>query len=214
MRCVQISLRKSYSIRIFLIPKSIFKVAQKVNAIRTYIFNHIPDRNSLTVVFSVFVTIVYSWTLVTSFWKIPSWIYYIRITDILSIYAYSFVVNFIESIILLCATLSISLFFPVKWWKDKFISRSVVFIASMMGSTMYRISEYLDPNLRDNFVSGQWKWFIVSLALAIVLSWLIPSIKWMRKGIESISERFVGFLYLYLPLTFIALVVIIIRILF
>ena len=83
-----------------------------MQALKRYIVAHFPDQNSIITVYAVCVVFVYSWTLVVSFWKIPSWLYYLGLGDILSIYAYSMSVNFIESAILLGTVLGLSMFLP------------------------------------------------------------------------------------------------------
>ena len=176
------------------------------------LFDRLPDRQSTLSVYAFAVFIVYSWTLFTSFWKIPSWIYYLKLSDLIAIYSYSFLVNFIESGILLGISILLCLVLPQKFWKKGFVSKSVAFIGTLMGSIFYRIIQFIDPNLRREFVSGQQKWILITLTLIIIVILITSCVEWIRIRIEHISERFIVFLYLYLPLTAIALFVIIIRV--
>ena len=64
-------------------------------------FGRLPDSKSILGVYAIIVTLVYSWTLFTSFYKLPSWMFYLTISQILSVYAYSFSIDLLESIIAL-----------------------------------------------------------------------------------------------------------------
>ena len=65
----------------------------------------LPERKNILGVYAVIVTLVYSWTLFTSFYKLPSWMFYLTIWQILSVYAYAFSVNLLESILALTGIL-------------------------------------------------------------------------------------------------------------
>ena len=54
------------------------------------ISERMPDLKNILAVYAFIVTLVYSWTLFTSFYKLPSWLFYLSIGQILSVYAYAF----------------------------------------------------------------------------------------------------------------------------
>lgn len=158
--------------------------------------------------------LVYTWTLYSSFWKLPSWLFFLRIGEILSIYAYAFVVNFLESLLLLFIAFLPTLLLPRSWWADTFIAKGLVLIFVILGSAALHLSLYPTPDTRPEFVSGQFTWWIVTLLFAIILTWAAGSVKWIRSGLEAVADRFVVFLYIYLPLTALAFLIVIVRIFF
>jgi hypothetical protein len=159
-------------------------------------------------------SLVYTWTLYTSFWKLPSWLFFLQVGEILSIYAYAFVVNFLESIVLLLSVLLPAMVLPRSWWTDSFVSRGLALILIILGSAALHMSLYRTPDTRPIFVSGQLMWWLVTVLIAVVLTWAAGRVKWIRGGLETIADRFLVFLYIYLPLTVLALVVVIARIFF
>jgi hypothetical protein len=165
-------------------------------------------------VFAVTMFLVYTWTLYTSFWKLPSWLFFLQVGEILSIYAYAFVVNLIESVLLLLIVLIPAVLLPRRWWTDTFISKSVSLILIILGSALVHMSLYRTPDARPGFVSGQSIWWIGTSLVAVILTWLVGSVNWVRSGLESMAERFIVFLYIYLPLTVLALLIIVARIFF
>jgi hypothetical protein len=158
--------------------------------------------------------LVYTWTMYTSFWKLPSWLFFLKVGEILSIYAYAFVVNFLESLLLLFIVLLPALLLPRSWWTDTFIAKGLVLIFIILGSAALHLSLFRTPDTRPIFVSGQFRWWLVTLLFAIILTWAAGGVTWIRSGLEMIADRFVVFLYIYIPLTVLAFLVVIARIFF
>jgi len=172
----------------------------------------IPDKRNIVTVFAVAMFLVYSWTLFTSFWKLPSWLFFLQFGEILSIYAYAFVVNFLESLLLLVVALLPAVLLPRTWWTDTFIPRGVALILIILGSAILHMSLYATPDTRPAFVGGQLLWWVGTVLLAVLLTWVAGSVKWLRSGLESMADRFMIFFYIYLPLTMIAFLVVVARI--
>ncbi len=175
---------------------------------------HLPNQRNIATVYAVAMFLVYTWTLFVSFWKLPSWLFFLKIGDIISIYSYAFLVNFIESVLLLFIVLLPGIVLPRNWWTDTFISKGFVLILIILGSAILHLSLYRTPDTRPVFVSGQLNWWIATLLIALFLTWLAGKVKWLRQGLENLADRFVVFLYVYLPLTGIALLIVLVRIAF
>ena len=178
----------------------------------TGLSTRIPEKRSIVTVFAVAMFLVYTWTLFISFWKLPSWLFFLRLGEIVSIYAYAFLVNFVESLLLLLLVLLPAILLPRHWWKDVFIARAFVLILVILGSAVLHMTLYRTPDTRDVFVNGQLNWWLGTLGIAIVLTWLVGKVAWLRHGLENVADRFVVFLYAYLPLTLLALFLVLGRI--
>ena len=176
------------------------------------LIQRLPNVQHIWKVFAVIVTIVYSWTLFTSFYKLPSWMFYLTISQIMSIYAYSFSVNLAESILALMGVmfLEFTLFFALKD-QEEFQSRSVIVILVVLISSMLRLALYKTYEDVGAFLSGELLWWVVTLALGLLIAVFAPKIIWVRKILDGIAERATVFLYIYLPLSLISLIVVIAR---
>ena len=172
----------------------------------------IPEKRNIVTVFAVAMFLVYTWTLFTSFWKLPSWLFFLQVGEILSIYAYAFVVNFIESILLLLIALLPAILLPRGWWTDRFIPRGIALILIILGSVTLHMSLYRTPDTRAALINGQFIWWVGTILLAVLLTWIAGSVKWLRSALENMADRFVVFLYIYLPLTVVALLTVVARI--
>jgi hypothetical protein len=156
--------------------------------------------------------LVYSWTLYTSFWKLPSWLFFLQIGEIISIYAYAFVLNFVESILLLLIALVPAVLLPRRWWTEAFIPKGFVLILILLASALLHISLYRTPDTRAILISSQFIWWVFTSLLASILTWLAGRVQWVSSGLESMADRFLIFLYIYLPLTAIGLLIVLARI--
>jgi hypothetical protein len=158
--------------------------------------------------------VVYGWTVYASFWKIPSWLHYLRLNEVFSVYAYSFLVNFAESVLLTLGLVILGFFLAGNLWKDGFLAASVVMLVVIVGSAILHMRVYEDPNLRVGLIKTQKLWWSVTLALAFVASFISTRVVWLRRVLENLADRFVVFLYIYIPLTVLSLGIVIVRIAF
>lgn len=172
----------------------------------------LPGRRNILGVYAVIVLLVYSWTLFTSFYKLPSWMFRLTIGQILSVYAYAFSVDLLESILVLAAVLflDLTLFLALRNMEE-FQSRSVLLVLGVLvvaGSRLILFPGYEDI---DAFLQSESISWGISLPLLFLLSVVGSKIGWVRKGIELVAERASIFLYIYIPLGLISLLVVFIR---
>ena len=172
----------------------------------------LPDAKSIWGVYATIVFLVYSWTLITSFYKLPSWMFYLTIDQILSIYAYSFSVNLLESILFLAGVLSLEFaLFPGMGKNNEFQSRSVLMALIVLASFMLRLILFRLHENPGAFVSGELLWWGVTLPLSLFVAVFGPKINIVKNILEGISDRAVVFLYIYPPLSMLSLIVLLIR---
>jgi hypothetical protein len=169
-----------------------------------------PNKKNILFVYSIIAYIVYSWTLITFFYKLPSWINYLKINEIAVIFAYSMSTDALESllflgeIILLYYLLSPVLFkydFQIHgtWLAISFIGTLMVYFLPFSKS----IQMTIDPGF----------WILFSILFAILFS-IIPShVKFFRTVAIFLSERTTIFLWIFSFLSIISLLVLGIRLL-
>jgi hypothetical protein len=173
--------------------------------------SRIPDKQSIVNVFATAAFIVYGWTIYSSFWKIPSWLFYLRLSEIFSVYAYSFLVNLVESCLLTLAMILLGFFLSGNLWKDGFISAGVVTLIILVGSALIHMRLYENPNLRVEFIHSQLRWWTGTFLMAFVLSFVCVRVSWFKGLLENMADRFVVFLYIYIPLTLLSFGIVLVR---
>jgi hypothetical protein len=175
------------------------------------VLNRLPDSQSIRSVFAVIVTLVYSWTLFVSFHQLPSWLFYLNIGEILSLYAYSFAIDLLDSLLLLVLVLLLEMTVFILANKEKFQSRAITIVVTLLGSLMLRLS--LFPAYEDVgvFVSGELIWWALTFLLGLALILVVQKTGPIRNLLNGFASRAVVFLYIYIPLSFIALVIVVFR---
>lgn len=182
-----------------------------MNRIVPSILNRLPDKAPLLNVYAVVVALGFNWTLMTSFWKIPSWLFYMNLGQVASIYAYTIAFDFIESVLLLAGCVLISLALPAAWWKEKFVSRSVMLLIVVMGSLFLSAFKFRDPDTRQQFVDVQLVWWAVTFGIAFSLAWLAGRARGLGRALENLADRCIIFLFIYMPLTALSILVVLAR---
>ena len=175
------------------------------------LLERLPDRQRILGVYATTVFVIYGWTLWRSFWKVPSWVFFLSIGEILSVYAYAFVVAFLESVLMLSILLLIGFVLPPGWWNDRFASMGMIWLVVVEGSVMLRLYTNRAPEFWDSFLSTQATWWTYTLLLALALTLLAVFVEPFRRGLERVADRFVVFLYLYMPLTVLSFLVVVLR---
>ncbi|MBI5951024.1 MAG: hypothetical protein HY865_05160 [Chloroflexi bacterium] len=172
----------------------------------------LPSRRNILGVYAVIVFLVYSWTLATSFYKLPSWLFYLNIGQVLSIYAYAFSADVLDSVLALAGVLvlDLTLFLALRN-AEEFQSRSIIVVLVALISSAVRIIFFPDYEDISGFLSGELTWWSISLPLGFLAAVGISKIRWARKILDGIAERAVVFLYIYLPLSLVSLLVVLIR---
>jgi len=171
----------------------------------------LPDRRSIIGVYATAVFVIYGWTLLNSFWKVPSWMFFLSIWEILSVYAYTLVVAFAESALVLLVLIFIGIVLPARWWNDRFTSLGAVWLIVVEASVMLRLYTYRTPEVWETFAHHQGWWWAFTFLIATVFSILVFYVQSVQHGLELLADRLVVFLYLYMPLTALSFLVVFLR---
>ena len=168
----------------------------------------IPSWGELAPVYSVIMAFVFTRTLIPFFWKVPSWLYYLPLGKIFVIYAYTVVINFIESVLILSGFAMLSFILPRKLFYERFVSR-----ASILAILGLSFLIYFDNQMTriDVFPRAMVNWLPLVLVGIIVLTYGFDHIKPIRSLVENLADRATVFLYLVLPLSATSLMIVLIR---
>ena len=175
-----------------------------------FILKRIPGRAQIIPVYAVIVQIIFIWTILWFFWKLPSWLYYMNIGEILATLSYIFATNLLESLVVMCAPIVISILLPAKWFRDVFVVRGTALIIPGLGYLMYIAFHFQS---RNEYPAIFFKTWAVSLAFSILFAfvYIAGKINILRKVIEFIADRAIIFLYIFIPLSLISALSILFR---
>ena len=173
----------------------------------------LPSRQQVFPVFSVILFIVFSWTLIREFFQVPSWMKYQSLGDILVITAYILAFALVESLLVLGFLYLLSLVFPVKIFRDKFIAQGCTLVlAAGVGAVL--LQENIDLVYHLKVKELIFYPLVILLGLVILvyaLAFVFDRLSAIPHLITTIADSMTVFAYLYVPLGLIALVVVIVR---
>ncbi len=179
------------------------------DALRT-ILRRIPGWAQIIPVYGVIAIMVYAWTLLWFFWKLPSWLDFLRPGEILTTLAYSLATNFAESLIVLCAPLLLALLLPKKWFHDVFVARGAAMSIIGLGCLMLLAQQFDNKNEYPTFSLHSWTVLLILIGIG-VLVYICGRISLLRKVLEVIADRVSIFAYILVPVSVLSLLVVIVR---
>ncbi len=153
---------------------------------------------------------VYAWTLLWFFWKVPGWLYYLNVGEILTELAYSLATNFVESLLVLCGPVVLALLLPKKWFHDVFIARGTSLCIAGLGYMMFLANQFNDKSGYPS-ASLQVRTLLLVAAAIAVLVYLCGRFALPRKILEVVADRISIFVYILVPLSLLSLLVVIVR---
>jgi hypothetical protein len=175
------------------------------------IFNRLPKWPQIAAVYAIIVLVAYTWTILWFFWKLPSWLYFLSIGEVLTVFAYAMATNLLESLLVLCLPLGVSLVLPRKWFSEAFVARGVIVVLSALGYAAFIMYQFQS---REDYPSGIIRLIPVVFLASLVLAYLAGKVKFLVKALDFFAEQATIFLYITLPISLVSLVVVIVRSLF
>lgn len=172
------------------------------------LFKKIPSLEKIFPVYAVAVVIVYSWSLLRFFWKLPSWLNYSSVGEISVIFAYMMVVNLIESIVVCLGPILLSIFLPQKWFYDRFITKGTLLVSFGLGYLIY-FANHL--NYQNPFPLDLVYLTPTIIVAVFVLVFLIDWTGFLDKILNELSNRLTVFLYISIPVSLISLLTVLAR---
>ena len=172
------------------------------------IVKKIPSPDQIAPVYAVVAVIIYSWGILHFFWRLPSWLFYSNLGEISIFFTYMIVVNFLESLFVLLIFVLACWLLPVRWFHERFLTRSTILALLGLGYLIYVNIIY--PT-EASYPLAMFKWTLAVGATILVLGFFIDKISFLRNLLEAFANRMVVFLYLIIPVSVVSLLVVLIR---
>lgn len=175
---------------------------------KAWFLNRLPGFQQAAAVFGVIVLVVYGWTIYWYLWKLPSWLYFLSLSEMLAAFAYAMAVNFLESVLVLLIPILLSLCLPIRWFHDQFVARGTTLVVLLL----IALAQYLQviTGLQD-IPPGMGRAVLLAMAGIVFLVFLVGRIGLLRKAVEEIASRAVIFNYIFVPLSALSLLVVLFR---
>jgi hypothetical protein len=175
--------------------------------------SRLPTRSETLSVFSIFVFFVFSWTLYRSFWYVPSWLEYLNVWSVMVIIAYVLAFALFESATMLALVVFFSLFFPLKFFKARYVLQGSslaalvcvgAFLLQRKINLVYRLELW-------QLLAYPLVGLLLGVLLVVLLAFLFDRFSLLTRLASALVERMVIFVYIYVPLGLLALLVVLVR---
>ncbi len=135
----------------------------------------------------------------------PGWLVYLNAWDLIGTFAYTQAFALLESTTALLIAILLGAILPARFLRDRFVSQgsmAVLLTSGWLIAAQYEIIPFGPPSKR---------FFLLHLA-SIGVSWmLIHRYKRLEESIDSFVERLTVLLYVYVPIGFLSVVIVILR---
>jgi hypothetical protein len=174
-------------------------------------FKKAPKLEQLLPVYAVIVVLIYLWSLIHFFWKLPSWIYFLSAGEISVVLAYMIVINLVESLFILLLIIALKVVLSRIWPDDQFIVKGVLLTLVGLGFLIYR--NHYFPTKAIYALTWLQLASVIGLGMLVILVPLnkVPA---FSRAMDALADRFIIFLYIAIPASAISLLVVLFRNLF
>jgi len=169
----------------------------------------LPAKQDIAPVFAVIVSIIYGWSIAAFLRKIPSWILFLQVDEIIIVLVYVLTVTFLGSILFMIFLLFFCILLPVQYFKNYFAAQGALASLSLIGSVAIYINRYSEYGA--GFLKYGPIWLGVTIMIAVFLSYLAIRVRFLRRAILWVADRLIIFLYVFVPLSVISLSMVILR---
>ena len=166
-----------------------------------------PDRREVAVVFSAVLFAVFTWALRSFIYKFPAFILYYGTWDLFSILAYQLVFALFESLFVAALIVGLAALLPGGWLKKGFAYKGFLTVLAAAVATIW---------IKENMTNQPTVGFLATAFGTACAAWvglLLAAHFWppMQRASMDMAERFTIFLYIYLPLGFVSMLVVLVR---
>jgi hypothetical protein len=169
----------------------------------------LPKLQDILPVFAVISTIFFGWSIFVFLQKLPSWLYYLNVGEILTILAYTFTNDLLESLLWLGVLLLLTALLPASLIRDRFAERGSSVGLICLGSLVFFIKLHAERGA--SLMRYGVLWLVVTLLLAGLLVYLSSRYRMLSDAILSFTDRLTVFLFLFVPLGILSSLVVLLR---
>ncbi len=169
------------------------------------ILDRLPKLQQITPVYAVIAFMSFAWMILVFVWKLPSWLYFQKINEILPILAYLFMQIFLDSLLYLGILLVVCMILPARLLRDDFIPRGAWAAFGAIGTYIAYV------NLLFIWGDSVTQWTLAAMLIGIALAISSAYVKWLAKVAVEASDRLVIFVYILIPVSLVSILTVIIR---
>ncbi len=168
----------------------------------------IPKTDHIIAVYAVIATITFIWSIIQFFWNLPSWLYFSSIGEIFVIFTYMMTFSLIESLLVLFFIIVLFTILPSVFVSGQFITKAVLVTLTGFGFLIYRNLHFPTKALSDLTLL---QWALILGLHFLILTFPLNKFPAFGKAVENLTDRFIIFMYITIPLSILSVIVVLAR---
>jgi len=177
------------------------------NLIRALI-ERFPSTAKLNSTFALILLVIHTWSVWQFLYRLPSYLMYLDLLNLLAVFAYYMAFAFVESIILLVLFGMIAIILPKNWYADHFEAVNLPIVLGMAVSAA-KYQQQIGNTYSG--ISSILTWFGFTFLIVLSLALIFGIIGPLRKLSGKVMERISIMSYLYIPIGLFSLLVVVFR---
>lgn len=176
---------------------------------RSFLQRRLATRQQAFLLFSAVAVPVYSWAIFRFLERMTGWLYFHTIGEILSILAYVLLFALFESAVITILLLLLAAILPRSFFHRHLVSTgAMLFFIVIPGLIIfhYRFDD-LRQMSRPLLLAGVAAYGLIALGLYLLVQRSQP----LRRQLHNLAERLSVLTYIYVPLSLLALIVVLVR---
>jgi hypothetical protein len=175
-----------------------------IHKLKYHLKNHLPSLSEIQAFYGLIVMLIYGWSLYWYIWVLPSWVQFLTPGEIWGILWYTLAVNFIETLTLISAIVALCIVLPKRWLRDDFLWRASSIVIAPIFFLMILLA-------RNAPLSSLPKYGSVAFLAFFAIQFLAARFKFFRSALYDVAERSIIFMYISIPASLLAIVVLVFR---
>ena len=160
--------------------------------------NRLPKPQAIVQVYAVIAFMLSAWTIVAFLKKLSTWLLFLNLGEIFTIFSYAMRTNLVESLLVILLLLVASAVLPARLLRDDFIVRGTILSLGLIGSLMAYLSVYINYRMENKILFLLYP--LTVLSLMVFLLNFCSRFHWLRSAMSWISDHLTVFLFILVPL--------------
>lgn len=171
--------------------------------------SRLPQTHDIMLVLACCMLLVFSWSILWFFQKMPGWLPFLPLWEVLSIFAYTQMFALLESLFVLLLLVVLAVVLPPRFFRDSFVAQGSMLL--FMTAFWIILFQSIWFNVVEWAAGKLFLWFTLALFTLLISSFLVHRSKRLRKVLFALADRISVLLYLYVPLGVLGLAVVVAR---
>lgn len=170
-----------------------------------FIRDRFPHRSEILTVLGIALFVCHSWSVLGFLDRLPAFILYFRVTEIVQVFAFMMAFAFLESLLVTGVLVFVSALLPSRWLKEGFAYKGFVLVLAVTVAAII-FQKNLEGKLPSpGILTLYW---VAPLALASLIIGFVQMIPRARAILINLADRVSIMLFVYVPIGLLSLMVV------